>query len=104
MHQRIIMLVLASAALLCLVSCGNQESAKPKALESPAAETAPPPQALPVADKGKAEPKKSDSANVVTIDNFAFTPQELSVPVNSTVTWINHDDIPHTVKDTQKHF
>ena len=33
----------------------------------------------------------------VTIDNFTFGPNELKVKVGDTVTWINHDDIPHTV-------
>ena len=33
----------------------------------------------------------------VTIDNFAFTPVELTVPVGTIVTWTNRDDIPHTV-------
>ena len=35
----------------------------------------------------------------VTIDNFAFTPAEITVPVGSKVTWTNRDDIPHTVVD-----
>jgi len=33
----------------------------------------------------------------LTIDNFTFSPAELKVKVGDTVTWINHDDIPHTV-------
>jgi amicyanin len=33
----------------------------------------------------------------ITIDNFTFTPPEMTVPVGATVTWINHDDIPHSV-------
>jgi len=33
----------------------------------------------------------------VTIDNFTFSPAELTVKVGTTVTWTNHDDIPHTV-------
>ena len=33
----------------------------------------------------------------VKIDNFTFGPDALTVPVNSTVTWVNKDDIPHTV-------
>jgi len=40
-------------------------------------------------------------ANVeVTIDNFSFGPQTANVPVGTTVTWINRDDIPHTVVST----
>jgi plastocyanin len=33
----------------------------------------------------------------VTIDNFSFRPQTLTVAVGTTVTWTNRDDIPHTV-------
>jgi plastocyanin len=36
----------------------------------------------------------------VKIDNFSFGPQTVTVSVGSTVTWTNHDDIPHTVVST----
>jgi plastocyanin len=36
----------------------------------------------------------------VKIDNFTFGPAALTVPVGTTVTWINKDDIPHTVVST----
>jgi plastocyanin len=32
----------------------------------------------------------------VKIDNFVFNPQTITVKAGDTVTWINHDDIPHT--------
>ena len=35
--------------------------------------------------------------NEITIDNFSFGPAAVTVPVGTTVTWVNHDDIPHTV-------
>jgi plastocyanin len=35
----------------------------------------------------------------VTIANFTFDPPTLSVPVGSTVTWTNEDDIPHVVAE-----
>jgi plastocyanin len=36
----------------------------------------------------------------VKIDNFSFGPATLTVAVGATVTWINRDDIPHTVVST----
>ena len=36
----------------------------------------------------------------VKIDNFSFGPATLNVPVGTTVTWTNRDDIPHTVVST----
>jgi plastocyanin len=38
----------------------------------------------------------------VTIDNFTFAPAELTVKVGTTVTWKNHDDIPHTIVSAGK--
>jgi plastocyanin len=32
----------------------------------------------------------------VKIDNFVFNPQQITVKTGDTVTWVNHDDIPHT--------
>jgi plastocyanin len=46
-------------------------------------------------------PDAETGVNVVTIDNFTFAPQSLVVPVGTTVTWINRDDIPHTIKGTE---
>jgi plastocyanin len=37
----------------------------------------------------------------VKIDNFSFGPASLTVAVGTTVTWVNHDDIPHTVVNTE---
>ena len=31
------------------------------------------------------------------IDNFTFTPQQITVKAGTTVVWTNGDDIPHTV-------
>src|ERR1700751_5607956 len=40
------------------------------------------------------------SAMEVKIDNFSFGPVTLTVPVGTTVTWINRDDIPHNTVST----
>jgi plastocyanin len=48
---------------------------------------------------------KADDAQTkaqVTIDNFAFSPQTVTVKAGTTVTWSNHDDTPHTVVSPQK--
>nr|WP_067894609.1 cupredoxin family copper-binding protein [Nocardia vaccinii] len=35
--------------------------------------------------------------NALTINNFAFAPQTLTVHVGTAVTWVNRDEEPHTV-------
>jgi plastocyanin len=45
-----------------------------------------------------------EPTNVVTIDNFTFSPKDLTVAVGTTVKWINHDDIPHTVVEKNTTF
>jgi plastocyanin len=51
-----------------------------------------------------AAPAVSAASNQVTIDNFSFTPQTLTVPVGTTVTWTNRDDVPHSATSTEKRF
>src|SRR5690242_8987036 len=50
------------------------------------------------------EPAAAAKTPQITIDNFNFRPGTLTVPVGATVTWTNHDDIPHTVISTKKRF
>ena len=45
----------------------------------------------PTRAKGEASPLE------VRVDNFTFGPATLTVPVNSTVTWVNKDDLPHVI-------
>lgn len=57
------------------------------------------------ADAIKAPPAPaSQPAVTVTIDNFTYSPATLTVPRGTTVTWINHDDIPHTATSDHKVF
>ena len=46
--------------------------------------------------------KARADTTAISIDNFTFTPPELKVKVGDTVTWTNHDDIPHTVVSAGK--
>ena len=52
-----------------------------------------------------ANPQQAAPATAeVKIDNFSFGPGTLTVPVGTTVTWTNRDDIPHTVVSTEGSF
>jgi plastocyanin len=52
-----------------------------------------------------AQPAPAAAAGpTVKIDNFVFGPEALTVAVGTTVTWINQDDIPHTVVANDKTF
>jgi plastocyanin len=41
-------------------------------------------------------PAKGPKTEVV-IGDFSFSPKTLTVPVGATVTWTNHDNVPHLV-------
>ena len=45
--------------------------------------------------------KAPDSVEV-KIDNFSFGAMKLTVSAGTTVTWINNDDVPHTVVSEDK--
>jgi len=40
----------------------------------------------------------------VVVDNFSFSPATAAVPVGTTGTWTNHDDIPHNVVSPEQKF
>jgi plastocyanin len=42
--------------------------------------------------------------NTIEISNFSFAPAALTVPVGTTVTWVNDDDEPHTVVESNTLF
>jgi len=48
--------------------------------------------------------QRSDSDHDVVVDNFSFSPTTASVPVGTTVTWTNHDDVPHNIVSTTRQF
>jgi len=50
----------------------------------------------------KASAGENPSSLQITIDNFSFAPATLTVPAGTEVTWVNHDDIPHTVVSEDK--
>ena len=56
---------------------------------------APAPSQSAVASGPEAPPPQP--GNAITITNFKFNPQMLTVPAGTTVTWTNQDEEPHTV-------
>jgi plastocyanin len=62
--------------------------------------------AMSFAGVGKPAPEAGQMSKTieVKIDNFSFGPADLTVPIGTTVTWTNRDDIPHTVVSTDKVF
>jgi plastocyanin len=57
-----------------------------------------------VASEPAQQAAHAPAAVEVKIDNFSFAPKETTVAAGTTITWINHDDIPHTVVSTEKVF
>ena len=54
------------------------------------------------------EMKEADTTrnqqNRIEIKDFAFNPQTLTVKSGEKITWINHDEEPHTVVSVEKQF
>jgi plastocyanin len=48
--------------------------------------------------------QEKSSSSVVSIDNFSFVPSPLEINAGTQATWINKDDVPHTVVSTDHKF
>jgi amicyanin len=55
------------------------------------------PQAREIGTETLSAPGQARSPVNASIANFVFEPKELVVTVGTTVTWVNADDVPHTV-------
>jgi plastocyanin len=47
--------------------------------------------------QANAAAQESPGVHSISIDNFSFGPMEMTVAPGTRVTWINRDDVPHTV-------
>ena len=52
------------------------------------------------ASQGSSTTVTTGAAVKVSINNFLFDPRELVIPAGATVTWVNTDDVAHTVTST----
>jgi plastocyanin len=48
--------------------------------------------------------RAQSAATAISIDNFTFTPQTVTVKAGTTVIWTNKDDIPHGIAATGNAF
>ncbi len=88
--------------LLAVAGCGTSPDG---AAQSAAPALAPGPEApqkpSPPTTHAQATAPAADARQVV-IDNFAFSPRTLTVAVGTRITWVNHDDVPHTATSSSK--
>ena len=42
-----------------------------------------------------------ESGTEIRVDNFTFGPETITISANSTVTWVNKDDVPHVIASTE---
>ena len=93
--------LLAVGFLVLLAACGSAPSTTGTGTTPTAAPTATPtanPTPTPTPTTA------SSSGNSVSIKNFSFTPNSLTVKVGTKVTWTNHDSVTHTVTANQGAF
>ena len=57
-----------------------------------------------VAYAGAATPAAAPAPTVVEIHNMHFNPPEITVAAGTKVTWVNDDELPHTVTEQSRAF
>jgi plastocyanin len=108
-----IILLIGTIGLLGLVftSCTpsnatqtDQRGNSTNTLPSPGAEVRMSNMNMPATPTATKQIKVASVANQVVIENFSFAPATLTVKTGTKVTWINRDDVPHTVNENDKRF
>jgi plastocyanin len=89
---------------LLLAGCGGGTgNTAPVGPGAEPAQPAPHPMSAPSAKPAQANaPEAPADPHQVFIDNFTFSPRQLTVPAGTRVTWVNREDVPHTATSTSK--
>lgn len=85
-----VLIVLMAPAVAMLPGCGGSAGGTVPGGEAAAAQSP------------RGEDPAGAEAKQISIDNFKYVPDTLTVPIGTKVTWTNHDDMPHTVTSTGK--
>jgi len=115
LKRKLLLVTLTSLLSLFLAACGQSgvDSSGSSETQSTTAPTASrnsntgmskmemPAKPSPAAGKDMANPA---TPNQIMVENFSFQPGTLTVKAGTTVTWVNHDDVPHTVNENNKTF
>lgn len=80
--------ILIVGGLLAVVSCGSSSATTPATTPTTGTQVQPPP-------GGTTGPDFKPAT--VTIKDFAFSPETLTVSIGTTVTWTNEDSVSHIV-------
>ena len=90
-------LIVPVAAAFIVAACGSSASGTGTGGGGGATKSATPAASSGATAGGAATGATGAQASNVTIQNFAFTPQTLTVKAGATVTWTNKDSVPHDV-------
>jgi plastocyanin len=101
LRQACALTLLTSALAVMASGCATKSDGEERSAKQPDNKPAAP-KNLPEARAGKSAPVAEDVPNQITIDNFRFSPREMTVTAGTKVTWVNNDDVPHTATSTAK--
>lgn len=93
MRIAMVMVVMVLIAVFGVSGCGKKPGSGKKTETS-----------APYGSTPSAKPTAYQDQNGVSIENFAFSPSSLEVPVGATVVWTNNDTIGHTVSSDDGKF
>jgi plastocyanin len=97
-QKSVLFSAVSAAVLLLLNGCASGPSPIEPGLSD--AETPTVPRLAALTMSASAESRNQ----AVTIDNFSFTPATITIAAGQSITWVNHDDVPHTVTANDKSF